>query len=154
MYLSPIYFFRLSPVPFPLELLRLNLYSNYPLSPYPSLWRDWEWRKYSMRQKVWVLRTTVSPPRGMFRLTEIVAKHNTPESCWVVLYGKVYDVRFYAIRSSLCITHSLAMSDSNLGHRFPGQPPWRCKDHSETRGPGCHRGIWSYSPARYFGGGA
>ena len=22
----------------------------------------------------------------------IVAKHNTPESCWVILYGKVYDV--------------------------------------------------------------
>ena len=34
----------------------------------------------------------------MFRLTEeIVAKHNTRESCWVILYGKVYDVRFYAI---------------------------------------------------------
>lgn len=21
-----------------------------------------------------------------------VAKHNTPDSCWVILYGKVYDV--------------------------------------------------------------
>ncbi|RNJ52455.1 hypothetical protein D7B24_003664 [Verticillium nonalfalfae] len=26
------------------------------------------------------------------RLTRPVAKHNTPESCWVVLYGDVYDV--------------------------------------------------------------
>lgn len=25
-------------------------------------------------------------------LTCPVAKHNTPESCWVILYGKVYDV--------------------------------------------------------------
>ncbi|CRK14038.1 hypothetical protein BN1723_021017, partial [Verticillium longisporum] len=24
--------------------------------------------------------------------TRSVAKHNTPESCWVVLYGDVYDV--------------------------------------------------------------
>lgn len=25
--------------------------------------------------------------------TIVVAKHNTRESCWVILYGKVYDVR-------------------------------------------------------------
>ena len=25
-------------------------------------------------------------------LCSLVAKHNTPESCWVILYGNVYDV--------------------------------------------------------------
>lgn len=25
-------------------------------------------------------------------LTTVVSKHNTAKSCWVILYGKVYDV--------------------------------------------------------------
>ena len=34
-------------------------------------------------------------------MRNLVAKHNTAESCWVVLYGKVYDV------SALCFMLNL-----------------------------------------------
>lgn len=36
-----------------------------------------------------------------FKKRELVAKHNTAESCWVVLYGKVYDVS--KINEYLCV---------------------------------------------------
>lgn len=54
----------------------------------------------------------------------IVAKHASSESCWVILYGKVYDVRDSAPYFSL--SPNAKRSFDSPGHRFPLRTPWWC----------------------------
>ena len=51
-----------------------------------------------MRQKVGSLQALAAFAIGSSLNSNTVAKHNTHESCWVILYGKVYDVRSNHLR--------------------------------------------------------
>lgn len=81
-----------------------------------------------MRQKV-ILFSALWPSAETNM--EAVVKHNTPESCWVILYGKVYDVRppnrSHHDRS---VYQAKVLIIPQLGDRLPLQSSWWGKDHS------------------------
>lgn len=52
------------------------------------------------------------------QLTSEVANHASPQSCWVILYGKVYDV-------CLLLPRPIAILMTRPGHRLSPRTPRR-----------------------------
>jgi hypothetical protein len=73
-----------------------------------------------------------------------VAKHNTKDSCWVILYGNVYDVRF-----EKSLEHAPVSLTVCLGHNLPPQPSRWQQNNPQALRPRRDRRIRSHPPSGY-----
>lgn len=91
------------------------------------------------------LTATNGPPSSCVgRIT--VAKHNTRESCWVILYGTAYDVTGRCSHTN-SILKLIIFNSNNPTPRFHRIPPRWGKRNPQTRWARCNRGVRSYPPS-------